>query len=229
MPYTASFSRANLERMIKRYGMLYVKPDVGSRGIGVYKLRRTKAGYDLYEIVRKKQLRRRFRSLTSVYNRLRKAKTGRLIIQRGISLDKVNGRSYDIRAMVQRKPRGSWVCTGLIVKAGARGRIVTNYYQGGTVYAMEKLGRLRRWSPSRTKGRVRKLTQTALRISRALSGRQSGMHEMGIDFAFDRRQRLWVLEVNSNHPQFHPLKRLNRRAYDKMMRFAASYGRHNAK
>ncbi|WP_141500250.1 YheC/YheD family protein [Paenibacillus luteus] len=52
-----------------------------------------------------------------------------------------------------------------------------------------------------------------LAVSRTLSKKRSGMHEMGIDFAYDKKQQLWVLEVNSNHPQFHALKKLDLIAY----------------
>jgi len=55
------------------------------------------------------------------------------------------------------------------------------------------------------------------------------MNEMGIDFARDSSGGLWVLEVNSNHPQFHPLKNIDSEAYQKMKRYASYYGRKTAK
>ncbi|CAM3981884.1 YheC/YheD family protein [Paenibacillus alkaliterrae] len=229
VPRTVSFSRANLEMMMDRYDIVYVKPDVGSLGMDIFMLKRAESGYGLYEIVKKKQVQTSFSSLTDVFERINNAKSSRLIIQKGISLDCVNDCPYDIRAMVQRKPRGSWICTGFMVKVGARHKIVTNYHQGGMIYTIKKLGKQQGIAESETARRVRKLTRTALSISRTLSKKQSGMHEMGIDFAYDKQKHLWVLEVNSNHPQFHPLKQLDRRAYNKMKRFAASYGRYDAK
>jgi len=79
------------------------------------------------------------------------------------------------------------------------------------------------------KARIRHLTCKALDVVWTLSAKQSGMHEMGVDFAYDRNGRLWVLEVNSYHPQFHPFKKFDRGAYDRMMRYARSYGRKSAK
>lgn len=228
IPETVSFSREHLEIMLDRFDTLYVKPDFGFQGRGIFKLKRTRSGYELYEIVGKKQIRKTFASISKVYHRLKKKSAGKLIIQKGITLDRVKDRPYDIRAMVQRKPRGSWVCTGFMVKVGGRNKIVTNYYQGGAIYTMKRLGAEQGISSKETAGRVRKLTGTALRISRILSKQRSGMHELGIDFAYDKQGHLWVLEVNSNHPQFHPLKRLDPPAYKKMKRFAASYGRREA-
>ncbi|KRE29764.1 YheC/YheD family protein [Paenibacillus sp. Soil522] len=229
VPQTVSFSLDHLEMMINKYDMLYVKPDVGSHGIGIFKLKRSDSGYELFEVVKKKQISNHYHSISDVYDRLKKQKSAKLIIQKGISLDTVKGCPYDIRVMVQRKPGGSWVCTGFIVKVGARNKIVTNYYQGGTIHTMIQLGKMQGVSNAATAARVRKMTELALRISGALSKKRSGMHEMGIDFAYDKQNHLWLIEVNSNHPQFHPLKQLDRKAYNKMMHFAASYGRRGAK
>ncbi|MGM0882010.1 MAG: YheC/YheD family protein [Bacillota bacterium] len=225
IPQTVSFSLAQLEEMIGSYSTLYVKPDIGSHGIGIFKLKRLTEGFELYKIVKKKQMMNQYETLTDVFDRINAASSAKLIIQRGVELDRVNGRPYDIRAMVQRKKGGIWTVTGFLVKVGAADKIVTNYHQGGTIYTMNKLGKLQGLSASQTQLRIQTLTLTALKIGRLLSEKQSGMHEMGIDFAYDVEQQLWVLEVNSNRPQFGPLKRLDRRAYDRMKRFAASYGR----
>jgi glutathione synthase/RimK-type ligase-like ATP-grasp enzyme len=228
VPQTVSFSLEHLEMMINRYDMVYVKPNIGSHGIGIFKVKRNDSGYELYEIVKKKQLRSLYKSISEVYDRMKKHGSARLIIQKGISLDHVNDCPYDIRAMVQRKPGGTWVCTGLIVKVGARNKIVTNYYQGATILSMKKLGKKQGLSTGEIASRVRKLNHVALQIAHTLSKKRSGMHELGVDFAFDKKQQLWVLEVNSNHPQFYPLKQLDPAAYRKMKRFAVSYGRRDA-
>lgn len=229
VPKTVRFNRANLESMAEKYETLYIKPDVGSHGKGIYKLICGDYGYELKWTSGSKQRSRRYGRLSGVYERIA-GKSGRsLIIQQGIALDRLDGRPYDIRAMVQRKPGGRWVCTGFMAKVGKAGKIVTNYFQGGEIYTMRDLCGALGLSGSERRRRIRKLSKTALRIAGALSERRAGMHEMGIDFAYDKDGRLWVLEVNSNHPQFHPLKQIDRRAYERMKSFAESYGRKNAK
>ncbi|MEK3882860.1 YheC/YheD family protein [Paenibacillus sp. PL2-23] len=229
VPRTVSFSKSNIEMMASAYSALYVKPDVGSLGIGICKVTKTDAGYELKAVEGKRQWSSSFHTIGALYRRIVKGKRSRLIVQQGISLDRVNGRAYDIRAMVQRKPGKSWVLTGFLVKIGGANKIVTNYYQGGELCTLGRLEQELGYGAAENERRKRKLTETALRIARTLSARQSGMHEMGIDFAFDRNGSLWVLEVNSNHPQFHPLKRLAPRMYRKMMEYAKAYGRHSAK
>lgn len=225
VPKTVSFSRSKLKMMMKRYKMLYVKPDIGSMGIGVCKLKKSSSSYDLYQIKKKKQVHKNFHSLSDVYKRLKASENPHLIIQKGISLDHVNNGRYDIRAMVQRRPGGTWKFNGLFAKVGKPQKIVNNFYQGGKVYTMQKLGKMQGISASQTSSRIKKLKRTALEIAKTLSKKRSGMHEMGVDFALDKNQKLWVLEVNTNHPQFYPIKNIDRSAYKKMKKFARSYGR----
>ncbi|WP_409343566.1 YheC/YheD family protein [Paenibacillus sp. MBLB4367] len=227
VPHTVSLTKSNLQRMAGFYRSLYIKPDVGSLGIGVHKLNRRTSGYELLSTRNRHQLRRNFGTLTGLYRHLKANRHGRLIVQRAIRLDSVNGRPYDLRAMVQRKRGGSWTCTGLMAKIGARNKIVTNYYQGGKIVMLPSLLKQKGFSAARRRASTAYLTERALKVARLLSSKRAGMHEMGIDFAYDRQGRLWILEVNSNHPQYHPLKKLDRKAYDRMAAYARGYGRYD--
>ncbi len=229
VPDTVSFGLANMRRMAERHGSLYIKPDVGSLGIGIRKLKKTSSGYTLKETASRSQTTRKFDTVEGAFRHISSRKSDKLIVQQGISLDKVNGKPYDIRVMVQRKPGGAWNCTGIIVKVGGVGRIVTNYYQGGSVLTLRKLHDRLGLDAQEGASREGQLRSAAISIAKTLSARKSGMREMGIDFARDRNSRLWVLEVNSNHPQFHPVKALDRKAYDRMKEYAASYGRYDAR
>jgi D-alanine-D-alanine ligase-like ATP-grasp enzyme len=73
--------------------------------------------------------------------------------------------------------------------------------------------------------RKKHLNDVALDVAKLLNSRRSGMFEMGIDFAYDGEGNVWILEVNSNKPQFYPLKHMNRRMYNRMLSYARSYGR----
>lgn len=229
VPRTVSFSRSNLQMMTDAYSSIYVKPDIGSLGIGICKIKRKGKKYEVKAVEGKRQRETHYNNFSGLYQKISSLNQGRLIIQQGIKLDRVNGRPYDIRAMVQRKPGGKWVCTGYMVKVGAAKKIVTNYYQGGTIYTLGKLHKQLGLSANEASRRESKLSTASLQIARTLSRKQPGMNEMGIDFARDTSGSLWVLEVNSNHPQFHPLRRLDPDAYRKMKRYAAYYGRRDAK
>lgn len=225
VPPTRLFTRDNLKTMTRKYQAVYVKPNIGSMGIGVCKVKRVSGGYKLYYTADKKQITKRFDTVSSLYKYMKSKQAQKMIIQKDIRLDRVDGRSYDIRAMVQRRPRGKWTCTGYLIKVGAPKRIVTNYYQGGSIYTLDQLLSKKNYSNTKKKEISDQLKRKALAVSKVLSKRKAGMHEMGIDFAYDRRQRLWILEVNSNHPQYYPLRSIDPPAYKRMTSYARSYGR----
>lgn len=226
VPETVSFSYHRLQNMARKYSSLYIKPNIGSQGIGIYKITGLPNKFTLYSSDTKRKRARHFYNLAALYHYLAAHSTGKMIIQQGITLDKFNGHPYDIRAMVQRKPGSSWTCTGFLVKVGSARKIVTNYFQGGKIKTIQQLLRVQHVPGAERPARIRYLSATAVDISKALSRKKSGMREMGIDLAYDNQQHLWVLEVNSNHPEFHPLKWLDRSQYNRMLAYARSYGRY---
>jgi glutathione synthase/RimK-type ligase-like ATP-grasp enzyme len=221
LPHTTTFTKENLEKMITQYSTLYVKPNIGSHGNGISKIIRTGHRYKL----RSGNQTKMFASISSLYQSLASRSNKKMIIQQGITLEKAGGRPYDIRAMVQRKPNESWTCTGIFTKVGYPNRIVTNYYQGGQLYTMDKVFKKMNVSSTVKKSRMDQLTECALNVTRVLSAKRTGMSEMGIDFAYDTEGQLWIIEVNSNQPQFYPLKKVDRTMYNRMISFARSYGR----
>jgi len=228
VPHSLLLTPANLASMTEMHDAVYVKPDIGSMGIGIHKLVRTTNGFMLHSTQWRRQVKREAKDVKDAYRLLRKLSKGRMLIQEAIAIDHVGDQPYDIRAMVQRKPGGPWTCTGFMAKIGGSGSIVTNYYQGGQIWTLEQLLREKGYDAVKCRTLTEELTAKALDTAQWLSGKKQGMREMGIDFAFDREGRLWVLEVNSNHPQFHPLRKLDPAAYQRMMSFARAYGRHDA-
>ncbi|MBB3112046.1 putative circularly permuted ATP-grasp superfamily protein [Paenibacillus phyllosphaerae] len=225
VPRTAALTLAGLKTMSQTHASLYIKPDVGSLGIGIFKLNRLAQGFELLGTRRRQTTRREFATVQEVYRHLKAAAKGRMIVQAAIRLDKAGNSPYDMRVMMQRKPKGNWTCTGAFVKVGKPGKIVTNFYQGGQIITLRELWQRKGLGEGHAAGRTRRLEEKALAVSRLLSSKKRGMHEMGIDFAYDRKGKLWVLEVNSNHPQYHPLRQVDEVAYNRMRSFAKSYGR----
>jgi glutathione synthase/RimK-type ligase-like ATP-grasp enzyme len=228
VPHSVLLTPANLTMMTEAHEAVYVKPDIGSMGIGIHKLVRTADGFMLYSTQWRKQVKREAKDVREAYRLLRRRGAGRMLIQEAVAIDHIGDQPYDIRAMVQRRPDGPWTCTGFMAKIGGSGSIVTNYYQGGQIWTLERLHREKGYDADKSRMLTEQLTAKALETAHLLSGKKQGMREMGIDFAFDQNGGLWVLEVNSNHPQFHPLKKLDPLAYQRMMTFARSYGRYDA-
>jgi glutathione synthase/RimK-type ligase-like ATP-grasp enzyme len=221
LPETVMFSKENLENMMKNYPEVYVKPTIGSHGTGIYKVIRKHKGYKLRSTTQS----RSYPSLSLLYEKLKAHSKKKMIIQQGIVLEFVAGRPYDIRAMVQRRPNSNWICTGIFTKVGLPNKIVTNYHQGGKLKSLDNV--LNKMGLSSTEKAMRKsnLNKVALDTANLLNSKRLGMFEMGIDFAYDKKGNLWILEVNSNRPQFYPLRNISRSMYNRMLSYARSYGR----
>jgi glutathione synthase/RimK-type ligase-like ATP-grasp enzyme len=221
LPQTTSFTEGHLKQMAKRFPTLYIKPNYGSQGIGIFKVERESNGYRLRSSSNQSKF---FKQLSSIYQNISTNGNKHMIIQQGIDIERVNKRPYDIRAMVQRKPKGSWTCTGIFGKIGYRNKIVTNYAQGGQIVTMGHLFKMMGLSSS-SQARTRHMTEVSLEVARVLNSKQSGMFEMGVDLSYDKDGHLWILEVNSRRPQFFPMKKVDRTMYNRMLSYANSYGR----
>lgn len=221
LPETLPFSLKHLEYMTQTHGSVYIKPNVGSQGLGIYNLE-TRDGYYLLRSVKAS---RQFSRLSKVYTYLRSQTSKKLIIQQGIDLEKINDHPYDVRVMIQRKPGSTWVCTGIFAKVGSPQKIVTNYYQGGKLVTMDKLYKKMGLTEDELEERMKEMEGLALLIANCLHAKQPGMYEMGIDVAYDTDQKLWLIEVNSRMPEFYPVKYISKPMYNRMLAYAKSYGR----
>ena len=218
---TKPLTENSLINFISKYPLNYVKPAFGSRGIGIFQIRSSSDQYTVRTIKEK----RTFDDPKDVYMYIISSTNKSMIIQQGITLQRVVKRPYDIRVMVQRKPNRPWICTGLFCKVGKPDKIVTNVFQGGELWTTKKIFTKQALPKEIKYSRIRNLKTVSRKVAKTLSRHQSGMHQMGIDMAFDTDDKLWILEVNSHHPAFYPLKKLNKSMFNKMMRFAKSYGR----
>jgi len=221
LPKTIVFSEKNLEFMSEAYPILYLKPNIGSQGLGIYRLKKENNTY----ILQSTKYKAKYNTLKEIYQRIKEESSKQLIIQQGIEIEKINNRPYDIRVMVQHKPKEDWVVTGIFAKWGKLNKIVTNYYQGGELVTLENLYKEEDFSKDKLTKRVNELAKLSLEIARVLNNYQKGMYEIGIDFAYDENGKLWVLEVNSREPQFYPIKKIDAKMYYRMLEFAKSYGR----
>lgn len=210
--------------MTEKFPLLYVKPAIGSRGIGIMQIKKNEKQY----VVRTIEDKQTFDNVMDMYQHiLSKTNNKEMIIQQGIVLEKVNQKPYDIRIMVQRRPKGKWTCTGIFCKVGSKRNIVTNVYQGGELWTTKRIFKEKGLSDKVKKVRLNQLKKLGIQIANTLSDKQEGMYQMGVDVAIDHNQNMWVLEINSHHPAFYPMKKLNKKTFDKMMEFARSYGRTN--
>ncbi|MCM3786251.1 YheC/YheD family protein [Neobacillus mesonae] len=222
IPETSKFSRNNLSSMLSQYKTVYFKPEKGSGGHNVVKIKRLRSGY-LYQY---ESNQKRCVSLETLYAELKKRSKGKsFILQKGIQLEKTNDRPFDIRVMVQKSRSGVWRTTGVFTKIGLPDNVATNYHQGGTIELFRETLLGAGYNSSviqKIKTNLKKLGEA---VGKVFDKQLDGFQELGLDVALDRSGELWILEVNTR-PQIYPLKLMkDQRLYRKILSRAQLYGR----
>ncbi|OCT16067.1 hypothetical protein A8709_10660 [Paenibacillus pectinilyticus] len=221
VPITHPFDLKRLQDMLAKHGMVYVKPDAGSLGIGVMRVE-AKGGAYRYQSGTRVY---RFSSFDKLYQSLLlRCGTKRYLIQKGIHVLKHEGNPYDFRVMIQRSPTGKWVCTGTAARVAHPQKAVTNGSQGGTIYSpydllAPKIGR------EATLSLLRKMETIAYLTSVQFGRAYPAMDELGLDIAVDHKLRPWILEVNTR-PDPCPFTKLEDQS---IIRKIIRYGRANGR
>ncbi|WNR45040.1 YheC/YheD family protein [Paenibacillus roseipurpureus] len=221
VPATHPFDRVNLYALLTMHGMVYVKPDVGSLGIGVMRVEkqggtyRYQRGVQIYSLPTFDKL---YASL------LQQCGTKRYLIQKGIHVLKHEGNPFDFRVMIQRNPAGKWVCTGTVARVAHPDKAVTNGSQGGTIYDPSDLLKPKLGQEA-TDALQRKMERIAYLTADQFGREYPAMRELGLDIAVDGKLRPWILEVNTR-PDPCPFTKL---ADPRIIRRIVQYGRANGR
>jgi len=221
IPETRRMNRKSLGKLLKHYGMVYVKPNTGSLGIGVMKIGRSGGKWT----VRTGLKRKAFPRYGSMYSWLRAETKGRAyLVQRGIRVIGLGGRAADFRVMVQKGRKAGWQVTGTAARVAHPGKAVTNGSQGGSIHDAGAL--LRRTFGKRKTVALRKTFKVlALKTAGRFSKAYPRMNELGLDIAVDRGGKAWILEVNTR-PDPCPFTKLKDRSMlRRIVGFGRGYGR----
>lgn len=226
VPHTRQLSKESLRAMLARYGMVYIKPDKGSHGIGVGRVQQKGGQYCWQEGMRK----RCFASYGELYNAIRLSTKGKYLVQKGIVLLTYNKRPFDIRVMVQQSPRQAWEATGVIGRVASPGKVVTNYHSGGKLKEVETLLAGKGMASSEAQRHyVGKLRKLGLKTAYTMKSHFPGVKEIGVDVAMDQGLKPWILEVNTSPDPYIFRKLRDKSVFRKIAHYATAYGRMKAK
>jgi glutathione synthase/RimK-type ligase-like ATP-grasp enzyme len=170
-----------------KWGELWLKPDGGSLGRGIYRILREPFGYtiessdeastdhfDNYELLSKMS------GLLS---------NTPYLIQQGIKRAEHQLRPFDIRVVLHRNGMGKFEVTNTFARLADHGQIVTNVMAGGEGVTLKEL---------LTVDEQRSLRTLSLACARQLSLALPGpIGELGIDIALDKDRQFWLIEANS--------------------------------
>lgn len=191
VPKTELCTHQNLERFLKKYRQVILKPCIGQQGKGIIKISVTSlTSFEIYE--------RNKRNVILTYEELYKyiertyLTQKYYIIQQFIPLETINNCPYDIRVITQ-KDKEQWYVTGMLVKLAATDYFITNRAQ--QLLTLEKVLRntTSDWKSKRKKQAIEELCK---RASSILEESVEGISIIGFDIGMDVYGKLWMIEAN---------------------------------
>ncbi|WP_068621661.1 YheC/YheD family protein [Paenibacillus tuaregi] len=245
IPETQKFSLENLNTMIHKYGLVYIKPDRGTYGQGVMSAEYNgpltsdtspQAEPQVPQIQEPSPLppsyKHRYGVQTQTYLSIdelyavliHKIQGREYLIQQGIDMLTYQRRKFDLRVLVQKNLKGEWETTGYIGRVAAHQKIITNHHGGGTALPIEHL-----LGPHMNERQlqlmIQELRQIGTLVGYQLQSAYPRLKELGLDVAVDAGFKAWILEVNTL-PALFPFKELkDKNIYKRIRKYAIHYGR----
>ncbi|SDC46153.1 YheC/D like ATP-grasp [Paenibacillus sp. UNCCL117] len=216
LPDTRAATKANLVSMINKYDSLYLKPNVGTGGFGIYKIIKKNNSFILKSGTRSTE----YKSFQALYGSIQRVVSKKkYVVQKGIDLLKHEGRPFDIRVMVQKNRNRQLETTGIIGRLAKRNKIVTNYHNGGTPMKIDSLLKSHLRGSQRASV-IKKIESLGREASVVLGKSLRGNKAFGVDIAIDSKMKPWVLEVNTRPDMsiFNTLK--DKTMYRKILKYS---------
>jgi hypothetical protein len=220
LPETHSFqSFSMIERMLSDYGHIFIKPQNGSLGLGIYQIIFDKSSnyyYCRYRDKKGENKLTKYKSLEGLAENLfRKKDLSKMIVQQGIHLMRVDQRAIDFRIHTNKDDQGHWAVTAIAAKVAGSGSVTTHLHNGGDIKTIEEIFTV----DHDLQLYKQKLIEVTLRVSKALEQQISGIiGEIGFDIGIDRNGDVWVFEANSKpgrsifkHPRLKEFDYLTRK------------------
>jgi glutathione synthase/RimK-type ligase-like ATP-grasp enzyme len=198
LPETRQLSTTNLEEMLEKYRVLFLKPSNGSLGKGIIKVTANRGRLD-YVAYRARRIRKQAGSPEDLMKKTQKQRGDRAyIVQQGLDLARYRGATFDLRIIYQKNGRGEWQISKKFCRVAPRGSSVSNLSSGGR---FEKSIRIMKYLFKNEEVRASKNEQIRLLCKMVATTLESSGNttfgELGMDIGIDRSGRLYLIEVNS--------------------------------
>ncbi|WP_274363924.1 YheC/YheD family protein [Paenibacillus thermotolerans] len=203
IPETYVYTPSHVSGMLEKHPIVYVKPGNGTGGRSVVKIRRLPAGY-LFQGRAKsgKIVTAKCKSKEAVLHRLsqwvqsEQIRTGNFIVQQGLDLELLPGRSIDARILVQKDGNGEWGVTGKVLRVSAKNSPTTNILHADGYVLRFKDFMTRRFGAKKAKEIEQECNRLSFRLMEVIEQRFGSMIEFGLDVGVDTKGDVWLIEAN---------------------------------
>ncbi|WP_124726907.1 YheC/YheD family protein [Staphylospora marina] len=194
-------SIGTLHKMLERHSMVYLKPNTGSLGMGIFRItHHPKEGYYCRFHQGTKNVLHRFRSLEKLISHYfgspQSSRFKKYLVQQGIRLIRHENRPVDFRVHMHKDGSGEWKVVAIASKAAGSGCVTTHVRTGGSILPTDEL--LAKTFRENARSVEASIRNAAILIARALEEQVNGpLGELGMDMGVDHSGRVWLFEVNS--------------------------------
>jgi hypothetical protein len=198
LPETHPFtSFSTIEKMLAKYGHVYLKPKNGSLGLGIHQIIYDKledAYFCRYQDDTGVNRLRKFLSLEKLFSTVfAKKNLANMLVQQGIHLLRQEQRFIDFRIHTNKDDIGAWHVTALAAKVAGSGSVTTHKRSGGETKTLKEI-----FSKEESEIFKEKLSEAALVLSEAIENHMEGIiAEIGFDLGIDKNGEIWFFEANS--------------------------------
>jgi len=200
LPETRLLNAENLQQMLNKYPVLFVKPGNGSLGYGIIKIKANERGEISYVVNRGRgRLRSQAENAEDFLKKTRKIrKDKQYIVQQGLDLATYRGSPFDIRIIYQKDGQGEWQISKKFVRVAAPGSSVSNLSSGGRAEPSKKVLKYLYPKKETIEERNKEIKNLCHTIAITLEKSSNGIFgELGLDIGIDKKGRPYLIEVNS--------------------------------
>ncbi|MFC5468809.1 YheC/YheD family protein [Cohnella suwonensis] len=234
LPYTKTIHRfSKVRKYVRRLGSVYIKATYGRKGTKVMRaVKRSEGGYRYSYAVIDRLVRRKvdhFKDLKKVMKRF--FRNREFIVQEAIDLIRLGDHQpVDFRAELQRNGKGNLKISGISIRIGRSHSPITTH---ASAYKMED--RLQDLFPGYSKEEIEdlkgKIRNFVVLVYKSVEKCYGKFGELGIDFAVDKKGKIWLIECNAQSAKVSIAKaygpKIRRKIYLAPLLYAKRLARRN--
>ena len=198
IPETRLLTVAEMDGMLKKYDVLFLKPCNGSLGRGIIYVKKQPNGQLGYMTNSNGRMLGPVNSSRELLDKTVAFRKGRpYLVQQGLHLAKYHGSNFDIRIIYQKNGLGEWQTGKKFARVAPRGSNISNLSSGGTYEAFRRLMAYlyRKEIRKRKYAQINELCKT---VAATMEEQSEGIYgELGLDIGIGRNGIFYLIEVNS--------------------------------